>query len=80
MGLNHIVIGTGLEANNYIVGVALSGEHDDRDAGNCPDLVADIDAALSRQHDVQQHKIRRVLLEDLYRRNTIARKDGLIAI
>ena len=55
----------GLEsgADDYVDGVALGREHHDRDAGLGTNLLAHVDAALARQHEVEQDDVRPVGVE-----------------
>src|SRR4051794_1314792 len=59
--LHDVVVGPGLEAGDHVDRVALRGQHHDRDPGLRPDLAADLDAALARQHHVEQHQVGLVL-------------------
>ena len=61
--LDDVVVGPGLEADDHVDGVALGGEHHDRDAGLGPDLPADVDAVLAGQHQVEQHHVGPVVAE-----------------
>ena len=55
--LDHVVVGAGLEADDDVDGVGLGGEHDDGDVGLGPDLTADRDPVLSREHHIQQDDV-----------------------
>jgi hypothetical protein len=55
--LDHIVVGAGFQAQHHVDGVALRGEHHDRDIGLGADRLAHVDAAHARQHQVQQHQV-----------------------
>ena len=57
--LDDVVVGTGLQPDDDVDGVALGREHDDRDAGLRPDPAAHLDAVDPGQHDVEQHEIGR---------------------
>ena len=61
--LDDVVVGPGLEADDHVDGVALRGEHHDRHAGLGADLLADVDAVLAGQHQVEQHQVGLVVAE-----------------
>ena len=65
--LDDVVVGARLQADDDVDGVALGGEHDDRYAGLGPDLLADVDAVLAGQHQVEQHDVGPVVVERLHR-------------
>src|SRR6478609_1257808 len=56
--LHHVVVGARLQAQHHVDGVGLRGEHDDRDAGLTPDLLAHVQPGHPRQHQVQQDQVR----------------------
>ena len=61
--LDDVVVGAGLEPDHDVDGVALGGEHHDRHAGLGADLLADVDAVLAGQHQVEQHDVGPVVAE-----------------
>ena len=65
--LDDVVVGAGLQADHDVDGVALGGEHDDGYAGLRADLLADVDAVLAGQHQVEQHHVGPVVVERLQR-------------
>ena len=56
-GLDDVVVGTGLQPHDHVDGVALGRQHHDRDAGLGADLLADVDAVLAGEHQVEQDQV-----------------------
>ena len=56
-GLGNIVVGTGFQATDLVVGFPLGGEHDDGHLGFRPDGLADAPAVHHRHHHIQQHQV-----------------------
>jgi hypothetical protein len=65
--LHDVVVGTRLEAENHVDRVALGGEHHDRNPGLGADLLADVDAVLAGQHQVEEHHVGTELPEEAQR-------------
>jgi hypothetical protein len=58
-GLDHIVVRAQLQPHHHIDGVALGGQHDDRDfVAVGSQLPAHVQSAHPRQVDVQQYQVR----------------------
>ena len=74
--LDDVVVGPGLEADDHVDGVALGGEHHDRHAGLGADLLADVDAVLAGQHQVEQHQVGPVVAERRRGPGRRARRSG----
>ena len=62
-GLGHVVIRAVFQAEDLIHVLALGGEHDDRHVGLLADALAHAQAVQLGQHYVQQHQVKRLLLE-----------------
>src|SRR5699024_860330 len=75
--LGDIVIRTRLQPEDNVNGVSLSGEHDDRHIGVTADGATNIHAVHSRQHQIQQNKIRVMLLKGWYSIISISNGDWL---
>src|SRR5680860_1204059 len=56
-GADDYVVGARLEPHDDVDGVVLGREHDDGYAGLGPDLLADVDAVLAGQHQVEQNEV-----------------------
>ncbi len=56
-GLDDVVVGAGLQAEDDVDVVAARGEHDDRDLLGGADAAADLEAAHVGQHQVEQHQV-----------------------
>src|ERR1043165_1989329 len=56
-GLGDVVVGAELEAENAIRLLAARRQHDDRRASPLPQEAAELEAALSRQHHVENDQI-----------------------
>ena len=78
--LDDVVVGAGLEPDDDVDGVALGGQHHDRDAGLGADLLADVDAVLAGQHQVEQHQVGPVVAERLERLVTAGDHPALEAL
>ncbi len=78
--LHDVVVGAGLEPDHDVDGVALGREHHDRHARLGPDLLADVDAALAGQHQVEQHDVGLVGVERLHRLVTARHQVGVEAL
>ena len=59
-GLDQIVVGAHLQTGDAVVDLAFSRQHDDGCLGLFPDVGADGPAVHHRQHDIQQHHVRRL--------------------
>src|SRR5919205_4058572 len=57
-GFGHVIVGARLQPPDHIGSVRLGGKHDDRYIRLRADLPALLDAVRSRQHQVEEHKIR----------------------
>ena len=57
--LRHVVVGAGVERRHLLVLVADRREHDHRCRGPRAQLAADVDAGAVRQHEVEDHRVRR---------------------
>ena len=64
--LDDVVVSTGFEADDDVDRVALGGEHDDRDARFEADRAADVDAAQTGQHEVQEDQIGLAIAKHLH--------------
>jgi hypothetical protein len=62
-GLGHVVVGAELQPDDDVHGVALGGEHDDRDPALRPDLAADLISVEYGEHDVEDDEVERRLAE-----------------
>ena len=71
-GLDEIVVGTKLEANDAILDLALCGEHNDGHVGRLADGTAHALARELGKHEVENHEVKRVLLELLDGALTVA--------
>ncbi len=56
-GLDDVVVGARLQAEDHVEVVAAGGEHDDRQLAVGADAPADLEAVLAREHQVQQHDV-----------------------
>ena len=65
-GLDEVVVGTELEADDAVLDLALGGEHDDGNVGGLADGTAHALAGEFGQHEVEDHEVERVLLELLH--------------
>ena len=70
-GLDEIVVSTKLKANNAVLDLALGGKHDDRHIRGFTDGTAYALARELGEHEVENHKVKRVLLKLL---------DGALAV
>ena len=57
-GLGDVVVGTGLEPGDQVVGVGLGGDDDDRHDARGPQVAADLEAAHVGQPQIEQHQVR----------------------
>jgi hypothetical protein len=55
--LENVVVGAGFQPEDYVYGVGLRRQHDDRHARLAPDLAAYVDPVGTGQHQVEQHQI-----------------------
>jgi len=55
--LRHIVIGPQLETADLVTALAFRGDHDHRASAPLPHQAAQLEAALSRKHDVEQDQV-----------------------
>jgi hypothetical protein len=69
-GLGDVVVGPGLEPEDDVHGVGLGRQHHDGHAGLQPQLTADLEPVLARQHEVEQDQVGLGLVEG---------GDGLVA-
>ena len=65
-GLHQIVVRAHFQAGDPVVDLAFGGEHDDGGLGLFPDVGAHGPAVHHRQHDIQQHHVRGLLVEFLH--------------
>ena len=70
-GLDEVVVGAQLQADDAVLDLALCGQHDDRHAGGLADGATDALAGELGQHEVKDHEVKGVLLELL---------DGALAV
>ncbi len=73
--LGDVVVGAQLEPDNRVHVVRPRREHQDRGLAAAPDLAADIEPILLRQHQVQDHEVRVVAQVERERIVTVARGD-----
>lgn len=66
-GFDHVVVGTGFQAEYVIEVVFLGGENDDGGVGYAADFAAHVQAALARQHQVEYDDFRFEFKESGYR-------------
>ena len=62
-GLDDIVVRAHFQARDAVVHLAFGGEHDDGHLAGLAYLAADSPAVHHREHDVQQHQVRRLLFK-----------------
>ena len=62
-GLDHVVVGTQLQAQHFIKGLALGGEHHHRGVACLADAAAHFQAVHAGHHHVQQHHVGFDLIE-----------------
>src|SRR5699024_11189794 len=63
----HIIIGSDIQAGHFVNFLITGRKYDDgKGKVFCSDFFADIKAAHARKHQIQDHKIRLFLLNDLY--------------
>src|SRR5665811_1610086 len=74
--LGDVVVGTRLQAEDDVDGVALGGQHDDRHPRLAPDQSADLGAVLAREHEVQQDEIGLTTSERLERVVAVCAEEG----
>ena len=71
-GLDEVVVGAELEADDAVLDLALGGEHDDGDVGGLADGAAHALAGELGEHEVEDDQIEAVLLELLDRALAVA--------
>ena len=72
-GLAQVVVGAGIEPRDNVVGLRARGEHQDRDLeALLADVTRNVEAVDARKHQVEQHEIHIVRLEQLDRGRTLA--------
>ena len=62
-GLDHIIVGTQLQAQHLVKGLALGRQHHHRGVAHLADAAADLQAVQPGHHHVQQHHVRLDLAE-----------------
>ena len=77
--LGHVVVGTHLQAQHAVVGVAARGEHDDGQGRALAHLARQGDAVFTRQHEVQHQQIDAVLRHLRTHGRATVRRQGLEA-
>ena len=78
--LDHEIIRAQLQSENLVKDLALCRYHDNRLCGYFAYLAADLPAILLRQHQIQQHKIRLILLEGIYAFHAVSHGLDIIAL
>ena len=79
-GLDEVVVGTKLQADDAVLDLALGGEHDDGHVGGVADGAADALARQLGEHEVQDDEVEAVLLELLEGRLPVADTADPIAL
>ena len=82
--LDQVVVGTGAEALDLLLDLALGGQHDDRDVGRLallrPDLGRDLVAVQLGQHHVEEDQVRPLGAPQPEAFGTIRRHDDVVAL
>ena len=78
--LGHVVVGAGLQPADHVLRAGPRGDHDDRQVPLRPYGPADGEAVHPRQHQVEQHDVEVVLLDQLERGFPRAGLDDLVAL
>ncbi len=66
--LGEVVVGAGLQTGDHVVRVGAGRHHHDRHVARAAQVAAQLEAVDARQHDVDQHDVARLTLEEDDRR------------
>jgi hypothetical protein len=81
---DQVVVGTGTQATDLLLDLALGGEHDDRDVAGapllCPDLRRHLVAVELGEHDVEEDEIGRLGAPQAESFRAVRRDDDVVAL